>query len=85
MTTEIDKMLSVQEESQIIGEFLDWLESQQIILGKYTQLEGMRDEWLMPISTSFSQLLADFFGIDLNQVEKERRKILQALMEADTP
>lgn len=68
--TEADK----SGKSPLLTDFLDWLDSKGIILAKY----GARDD-LYPIHTNKEQLLADFFGIDLALVEKERRQILEDL------
>lgn len=75
-TPNIDKMLEVQESSQAIGEFLEWLSEQRIDLCSVIPGSG-HDRWA-PITKGREELLADHFGIDLNAVERERRAILAA-------
>ena len=55
-TPTLDRMVEIQEQSQLCGEFLDWF------LGKYTV---------------FDRLLAEFFGIDLDEAEREKDILLQ--------
>lgn len=69
-TPELDKMKAVQEKSQAIGAFLDQLSSEGIYLAQY---EG--DE-LFSLNQSIEQTLANYFDIDLNKVEEERRALL---------
>lgn len=76
-TPELDKMLAVKEKSQAIGEFLDWLNTtdEPVSLCFY---DADMDEY-MSISQSTEQLLANFFDIDLNKCEQERRQLLADL------
>lgn len=67
-TPELDKMVAVRDQSQVIGEFLDWL--------KHERGCAFYDVELIPIHDSIEELLARFFGIDLDKVEAERREIL---------
>jgi len=85
-TPECDKIRVVHEKSQIIGEFLDWLSSQNIVLAKDSVLmdkcSECGDEYpvgYLPHRESIEQVLARFFGIDLEKAETERRKILEDL------
>jgi len=75
-TPELDKMKAAQPQSQAIGAFLDWLfhEKHRRIAGIP---EGM-EEW-QPIGYSIEKLLAEYFQIDLQKVEAERRAILETL------
>lgn len=76
-TPELDKMKAVQEKSQVIGAFLDQLSSEGIHLARYEEAERRGDdEVLLPLSQSIETTLANYFDIDLNRVEKERRVIL---------
>lgn len=71
-TPELDKMKSVQAESQAIGKFLEWLEEKGMFIGRYEN-----DNYINAISESNEQLLADYFEIDLKLVEKERVALLK--------
>lgn len=74
-TPELDKLVAVTAESQKLGEFLEWLEQDaRLVLARVTD----RDE-LVPASEDINMLLARYFGIDLMQVEQERRAILAYL------
>lgn len=79
-TPTLDRMLEIQERSELCGEFLDWF------LGKYAVFErGQRRESSFVNADGASdyinkeKLLTEFFGIDLEEAEKERELILKSL------
>ena len=78
---ECEKMRVVQKQSQAIGEFLEWLQEET----DYTICRFEGDEHgngrYYPAHVIVEKVLAEFFDIDLNKVEEERRAIL-AYMEA---
>ena len=99
-TPECDKMLAVQEKSQAIGEFLEWLNSGEadksdfkrpIFLSAYrivtetSRGELEEDEYYVsdchidPIPYTIENMLARFFGIDLEKAEKEKRALLEEI------
>ena len=80
-TTELDKIRKVSENSQRIGEFLEWLAEQEIILAEWTgnEYNECGDEPLMRISQTREQLLANYFEIDLAKAEQERQALLDAI------
>jgi len=78
-TPTLDKMLKVKSESQAIGNFVEWLREQGIEIGKYEKVEGYRNEQFVADRRSIEKLLADYFEIDLNKAETERRQILGGL------
>lgn len=71
---QLAKMQEVQPTSQAIGEFLDWLGEQRIDLCSVIPGTG-HDRWA-PIVDGHEKLLARYFQIDLDAVERERRDIL---------
>lgn len=73
-TPECDKMRAARDTSQAIGSFLDWLEHETDMVVCY--FEDSRDEYL-PVRKTIKQLLADYFEIDLNKVEEEKRALLE--------
>lgn len=73
-TPELDKISEIQETSQKIGEFIDWLKEQGIVFA----IEGQKED-LVPFYRNTESLLYEFFEIDGNKVEKERRQILKYL------
>lgn len=64
-------MESVQASSQIVGEFLDWLQEEGLAICKP---EGSGRYF--PVMETTEQLLARHFGVDLMGVERERRLLL---------
>ncbi len=73
---ECDKLVKIAPQSNVIGEFLDWLESEkEIILAIYD------DDELFPDNENKESLLAEFFEIDLNLIEKERQALLEHIRE----
>ena len=90
---ECDKIVAAHDKSQVIGEFLDWLKSRGIRLGQWkptpselvlNRMTGKRipaddEETFVEYFTSKEKILAEFFGIDLNKVEEERRAMLESI------
>jgi len=60
-TPELDKLSGVKDQSQPIGEFLDWLSYEKDVR----------------LPASIEQLLADYFDIDMDKVEAEKLAILK--------
>lgn len=96
---ECQKLLKVEEKSNIIGEFLDYfLPSKGIVLAKYGHADATiynedlqdyeeMDEILFESAeyrgtNGINKLLAEYFGVDLDKVERERRELLKWLQEA---
>ena len=77
---ELAKAAHVAEETQIIGDFMDWLESQKcIVLAEPSHDYG--SDQLMPTWKSADQLLAEYFGVDLKKLEEEKVAILKEIEE----
>lgn len=75
---EHDKLAGVRDQSQVIGEFLEeFLPSQGIVL---CENKEYYDEYL-PARKKTNELLAKFFGVDLDKLELEKRAMLDKLME----
>jgi hypothetical protein len=70
------KLALIADKSQVVGEFLDWCQSEKglhlVNLGDYRQ-DGM------PVP--FRPLLAEFFEIDEDAIEREKRLMLERLRE----
>ncbi len=75
-TPECDRMLAVREQSQAIGEFLDWLDEEK---GVELMVLGDGGASYEPFYFNTNKLLAEFFDIDLDKVDKEQRAILEEL------
>lgn len=76
----LDRIIEIREQSQLCGEFLDWL------LRKYTVFDRKRKRE-SPFANVMGngdyinkeKLLAEFFDIDLVEAEKERQAMLDAM------
>jgi hypothetical protein len=87
-TPELNRIIGVSENSQVIGEFLEWMNEKEISLMKSPEEKcrfcddecvecgSVRMDYL---TTKREQLLADFFEIDLAKAEKERQALLDAV------
>lgn len=71
----------VLEEAQAIGRFLD---ESGYILAEYREIEGYREQQLMPLATPIPQILAQYFGIDLAKLDAEKRAMISAVAKANT-
>lgn len=67
---EHNKMVMVKHESQIVGDFLEWLDQQGMTIC------NLVEDYYCPVRLSREQLLAKYFGIDLDKIEQENRAIL---------
>jgi hypothetical protein len=85
-TSELGKMMAVQEDSQTIGEFLEWAEQNGYHFTKTVKVKAegyslIRDETYeydreIELPVKIEEALAHFFGIDLKKVDAERRAVL---------
>lgn len=86
---EHDKLASVHEQSQKCGEFLEWLlDEKGIVLCRYEQTGGTWNG--QPISRlafvvlpHLQDWLAEFFGIDREKLEDEKRRMLDVMRQVD--
>jgi hypothetical protein len=84
---ECEKMKKVQSKSQAIGSFLEWLQSKKIELMTWLipEYNEELDEYLpeekgyYSINKNIEELLAEYFGIDLKKIEKEKRQMLDEI------
>ena len=80
-TPELDKQLSIinSGKAEVVQEFIDWLSD----VRGFTLCEpipGSLHGYFGPASYGGpEQLMADFFGIDRNKIEQERRQILERI------
>lgn len=78
-TPTLDRMLEIQDQSQLCEEFFEWLQSKYTMYDKKIKRESpfidvMRDTGDY-INTE--KLLAEFFDIDLDEAEREKEQLLQ--------
>lgn len=69
---ECKKLLAIKDKSQTIGEFLDWLTTEK----GYSICRSFNTDFIS-VSLPIHSLLAEFFDIDLKEVEKEQQQILE--------
>lgn len=84
---ELEKLRQVSDESRAISGFLEWAESKGYRLVKTVTTEVV--DWRGSTTTeedevpaNVDQALADYFGIDMDKVEAERRELLDRLRRA---
>lgn len=70
---EHEKLSKVKDQSQVIGEFLDF--------SKFTLCEERRGRYY-PTMMSIQDILADWFGIDSQRLEDEKRQMLDEIRSA---
>jgi len=69
---ECEKLHKVKDQSFIIGQFLEWLQEDYAV----ARWDGND---LFPDHPGIEKLIAEYFNIDLNKVEKEKQEILAEL------
>jgi hypothetical protein len=72
---EHDKLERICDKSQSIGEFLEWVGDTHRLTLTRVDIDGR--QW--PPDCSTTQLLAEFYEIDLDKLEREKREMLDAL------
>lgn len=72
---EHEKMTQVTNESHIIGQFLEYLNEQGIVLGKYDE----QGQHIWPHRQPINERLAEYFNIDLKVIEQEKQQMIQEL------
>ncbi len=78
---EHEKLAAVADESQAIGAFLD-SDQHPYVLSEWVTIEGYSEPRLMPVQKSIQQILAEYFDIDLQKIEAEKRQMLTAMAAA---
>lgn len=78
-TPELDKQSEIIKSGKagVVQNFIDWLEENNYTL--CVEHSGMSDDVFTPAYITPEQLMADFFGIDRNQIESERRYLLERI------
>lgn len=81
---EHDKLLLVRDKSQAIGEFIEWLRHEKLIVlarwekETYIGTDGKdrtrAQESLRSVYLDIERTLAEFFSIDLEKLEEEKRR-----------
>jgi hypothetical protein len=75
---EHDKLTEVKDETQAIGEFIDWCQDEKgIVLAK------LDDQGHASAGGGLMDLLAEWAGIDLRKIEAEKRQMLAQIRHAN--
>lgn len=74
---EHNKLMAVSDKSQEIGQFVDWLADEKDI----QVVKSTTDAFITNTysGTTLVPLLAEYFGIDLEKIEAEKRRMLEVL------
>lgn len=77
-TPELDKQSEVirSGKAEIVQEFLDWLWDERKYVLCHPKPDSIHGYYLPVSHGGGEQLIADFFGIDRDKIESERRAIL---------
>lgn len=78
---ESEKAYAVREQSQVVGEFIDWLQEQGYSICEYRDagfIIGSHKE-LMPTRKTIEQWLCEFFKIDQQKYEQEKEQMAMEL------
>jgi hypothetical protein len=74
---EHEKLAAIQDKSQAIGEFLEWLNSDGVRLSRWDERPGW--DMLQPDTEGTTAILARYFGIDIKRLDDEKRKMLESV------
>lgn len=72
---EHEKLHNIKDQSQIIGDFLENLPN-GLVLARWG---GFEHDDLFLAHKRTEEVLADYFGIDLDKIEQEKRAMLEEL------
>lgn len=76
---ELERLKQVQEKSQICGDFLEWLQIKYIIC-ESNEYPSESSQIYTPAQINIQNILAEYFDINLDEVEKEKLKLLQSFL-----
>lgn len=74
---EHDKLTLVKERSQEIGQFLEWMQDEKEWV--ICEREPTYRQSYYPVGLNMNQLLAEYFEINLDVLEKEKLSMLEEL------
>ena len=72
------KQSKVIERSAAILKFLDWAQEEKFI---EFAVQDQKTDWLSPSFTPNRNLVAEFYGLDENKLEAERRAMIEDLLQ----
>lgn len=72
------KLKALNGANQIVGDFIEWLGEQGLVIAHYPTLEsGAQSVNLHWCGKSRDTLLAEHFGVDQSKLDEEKDKILE--------
>ncbi len=74
MYTEHEKLKAIKDQSEAIGQFLEWQTSKDRDL---CQFNSKHDDYLPLFHGSIEKILAEYFEIDLQKLEEEKRQMIE--------
>jgi hypothetical protein len=80
---EHEKLHAVKHRSQAIGEFLEWAGEKGWHLAFYPEDPNYEAE-MRWVPKTVDAMLAEYYGIDLDVIEDEKRAMLKQIREANT-
>jgi hypothetical protein len=84
-TPNLDKMMANNDWSQQLGGFLDWLlNTKNLQICKYSHEDAGGAPLFVPEYRSVNQWLADYLDIDLEEMDRERMRVLAAVRMQNT-
>jgi hypothetical protein len=72
-----EKAHQVHDQSQAIGEFIEWLQDEKGILLAQWEKGRVAVQRLMPAHKDIQRLLAEFFDIDYDEMQQEKDRLLE--------
>lgn len=75
---EHEKLEKIQEQSQWLGSFIEWLGEKEMFLAKYSD-DDVEYPRIIIVNKSINDLLANYFNIDLIKIEKEKQSMLKLI------
>lgn len=76
---EHEKLQNLGDANQIVGDFIEWLHDRGMEIGRFEQMRGFSDLQFVPVTKSRDALLAEYFDIDRDKLEMEKRSMLDAI------
>ena len=80
---EHQKLHAVVDQTQAIGEFMEWLGTQQYIVCEWQARTGEDPAGYYPVQRPINSWLAQYFGIDPAKIEAEKRHMLDTIRAAN--
>ncbi|WP_323016428.1 hypothetical protein [Castellaniella sp.] len=77
---EHDKLKALNGKNQIVGNFLGWLFESNRLIAQWGE-----DDQLLPDMRCIEEIIADYFGIDRNELEAEKYQMIEAMRAAQQP